>query len=293
MVDIFPRPLSLRSIRAGWRPRYRFSFNSPLKKRTNHYFCQMLKSFSLIALFTLLSTCASAQGLAGAKNLDRGVLFQVGYGPYQSAGELADRFGNGWAIDGGIYWLPANSNFEFGVRANYGFGQEVKEDVLAGLRTPQGFIIGNNREPADIQLRQRQLFIGPSLGYTFRIGSNQRKGVSLKTTLGYYAHRIRIQRDPVQGTDALLEEFTPGYDRLTGGPAIYQFVGYQTLSEDRRINAYIGFDMLAGFTRPLRAFDVAEGGPLPDDLRTDLVLGVRAGLIIPIYLGEGREIFYK
>lgn len=250
-------------------------------------------SLLIIALALLTCTSGSAQGLAGVRNLDRAVLLNLGYGIFNSGGDLSDRFGNGFAFDAGAAFLPANSNFEFGVRVNFGFGSEVKEDVLNDLRTRDGFIIGNQREPADIQLRQRQFFIGPSVGYTFRIGENQRAGINLRTSIGYFSHRIKIQDDVVQGVAPLVDENIAGYDRLTGGPAFYQFVGYQILGVDRRINFYLGADILAGFTKPLRDFDVLSGAPLPDDARTDLALGVRAGIVVPIYIGEGREIFYK
>ena len=257
------------------------------------YFYGMLRRVYLLLNLLALSSVLPAQTLAGAKNLDKALLINVGYGRVISAGDLTDRFGNGFAIDGGVAYLLKNSNWQFGIRAVYGFGTEVKEDVLADLRTRDGFIVGNQREPADVQLRQRQLFIGPSVGYTFRLGGNQRSGINLRTSIGYYAHRIRLQRDVVQGVAPLYPELIGGYDRLTGGPAWYQFVGYQTLSRDRRINFYVGADVLFGLTKPLRAFDVPTGAPLPDEVRGDANLGVRAGLIIPLYFGEGRQIFYK
>ena len=94
--------------------------------------------------------------------------------------------------------MPKNSNLEFGFRVQFGFGTQLKEDVLSGLRTREGLIIGNQRSPADIQLRQRQLFIGPAVGYTIALGKNQRAGIHLKTSLGYFFHRIRFQEDVVQ-----------------------------------------------------------------------------------------------
>jgi len=246
----------------------------------------------LLLLF-VLPFSLSAQGLAGAKNLDRAVLLHVGYGPISSGGDLGNRFGNGFSLDGGLSWLPANSNMEIGFRVQFGFGDQVKEDVLAGLRTSNGFIIGNQREPADIQLRQRQIFLGPALGYTLRIGKNQRAGIHLKTSVGYFFHRIRFQEDAIQSVAQIADELSAGYDRLTGGPAIHQFIGYQQLAFDRRLNFYLGAEAMAGFTRGLRTFDIPSGAPPSSDGRTDIVLGLKAGLIIPFYFGEGREIFYK
>lgn len=241
----------------------------------------------------LLVGAINAQGLAGAKNLDPAVMLHLGYGPFSTAGDLTERFGSGWALDGGISFLPRNGNFEIGGKAQYGFGQQVKEDPLAGLRTTEGFIIGDQREPADVQLRHRQLFIGLSLGYTFKIGENKRAGIHLKTSPGYFFHRIRFQEDAVQEVPQIGPDYEAGYDRLTGGFAIHQFIGYQQLALDRRFNFYAGVDLTAGFTKSLRNFDFATALPSSTEGRTDLILGLKAGLIIPFYFGEGKEIFYK
>lgn len=249
----------------------------------------------LLSFFPLLltATALSAQGLAGERNLDRAIAFQFAYGPVSSAGDLSDRFGNGFSLDGGLYWLPAKSSLEFGFRAQFGFGNDVKEDVLVNLRTTEGFLIGNQREPADIMLRQRQLFLGPSIGYTIALGKNRRAGIHLKTSVGYFFHRIKIQRDVVQGVSPLNEEYLPGYDRLAGGAAVHQFIGYQQMATNRRLNFYLGGEVMAGFTKQLRAYDIPTQSVPSTDGRTDIVLGLKAGIIVPLYLGEGREIFYR
>jgi len=245
-------------------------------------------------LLCLLPACRlTAQGLAGARNEDRAIMVYFGYGPFSTAGDIADRFGSGWSIDGGVSFVPQTPNLEFGLRAQFGFGDQVKEDPLASLRTEQGFLIGTQRDPAGIQLRHRQFFIGPSVGYTLKIGTNQRAGLHLKSTFGYLFHKIRYQKDPLQRVPQLDENFLPGYDRLTGGFAIHQFIGYQQLALDGILNFYVGGEITAGFTKHLRQLNYDTGLPPSQDGRTDLILGLKAGLIIPFYLGEGREIFYK
>lgn len=252
-----------------------------------------MRLFLPVFLLFAFANSLFAQGLAGAKNLDPGVLISLGYGPFFTAGDLADRFGGGWSVDGGVSFLPKNSNLEIGVRAQFGFGDRVREDVLAGLRTSDGLLIGNQRAPANIALRHRQFFIGPSFGYTLKIGKNKRAGLHLRTSPGYFFHKIRFQDDVVQSVPQLLPEYRPGYDRLTGGFALHQFVGYQQLALDRRVNFYLGAEATVGFTKALRNFDFAAGTPSPADGRTDILLGLKAGFILPLYFGEGREIFYK
>ncbi|PPK88685.1 hypothetical protein CLV84_1655 [Neolewinella xylanilytica] len=247
---------------------------------------------NLLIAILMISSTLGAQDLAGTVNLDRALLFSFGYGPFVTAGDLADRFGGGFAVDGGVDFLPDRKNWQIGVMARFGFGSTVREDVLAGLRTDGGFLIGNQRQPAQVELRQRHLFLGPRFGYTFPLGSNSRAGLKTTTAIGYFFSRIRFQEDPVQYVPQLDPAVQAGYDRLAGGPAIYQFVGYQQLALNRRLNFYVGGELLAGFTRSLRSYDIALGSPPPGAGRSDIVLGLRVGLIIPIYLGAGEAIFY-
>jgi hypothetical protein len=253
----------------------------------------MIRTLLLSLALLLTGFSAAGQSLAGERNLDKAILFYAGYGPFSAAGDLADRFGNGFSIDGGLSLMPAKKSLELGFRVQFGFGNQVREDILANLRTTDGFLIGNQREPADIRLRQRQLFVGPAVGYTFQIGKNQRAGIHVKSSVGYFFSRIAIQRDVVQGVAPLNEEYLAGYDRLAGGLAIHQFVGYQQLALDRRLNFYVGAELMAGFTKQLRAYDIPTEMVPPQEGRTDILLGLKAGIILPFYLGEGREIFYK
>lgn len=248
----------------------------------------------LLLLLLLVGTAAlPAQGLAGARNEDPAVLFFIGYGPFGTAADLADRFGGGFNLDAGVTLLAGDTNWEFGLRVNFGFGSQVKIDPLASIRTRDGFLIGNQRAPADIQLRHRQFFVGPTVGYTLPIGKNRRSGIHLKTSLGYFFSKIRFQDDPNQTVPQIADNLEAGYDRLAGGPALHQFVGYQQLSVDRRLNWYIGGELLAGFTRDLRSFNYDTGQAPPDAGRTDLVIGAKVGVILPFYRGKGEEIFYR
>ncbi|MCP9235919.1 hypothetical protein [Lewinella sp. JB7] len=243
-------------------------------------------------LSLILPLSVYAQSLAGVRNLDRAVLVHLGYGAFTSAGDLGDRFGGGFSLESAVTFMPLDSRWQFGVMGQYGFGNQVREDVLAGLRTSAGFIIGNQREPAAIELRQRQLFVGPRAGYTLPLGDNPRAGLQLTTGVGYFMSRIRFQQDPAQFVPQIDKGAQAGYDRLAGGPAMYQFIGYQQLGRDRRLNFFAGGEMTLAFTKQLRSYDIPLGTAPPADGRTDVVLGLRAGLILPIYGGEGKEIFY-
>lgn len=249
--------------------------------------------FSYLVALHLFSAAVCAQGLAGSKNIDRAFLFRAGYGVMSSAGDLADRFGGGFALEGGVDYLPEGSNWQYGLMTHYGFGNEVREDVLAGIRTDAGDIIGNQRQPATIRQRQRQLFVGGRVGRTLYLGGkNPRAGLQMAGGLGYFYSRIRFQDDPSQYVPQLDRPIQAAYDKLAGGPAGYVFLGYQQLGLDRGLNFFAGGEMIAAATRPLRSYDAALGSPPPDEGRLDVVLGARIGIILPIYRGQGEAIFY-
>lgn len=250
----------------------------------------MRNLFVLLALLNI--TVLSAQGLAGERNLDKAILLNFSYGPAAPLVDLADRFKGGFSIEFAADYAPKESPWLFGVMGQYIFGSNVKEDVLSGLRLENGTLVGNQRSAADIKLRMRALFAGARVGRILPFGDNKRAGVKIALGLGLLGHRIRIQDDVNQSLPPVEGDYRKGYDRLTAGPAIYNFVGYQQLSRNGRVNFFIGGELITGFTKSLRTYDFATSGSLEKN-RLDMLGGVRLGLILPLYVGEGREIFYR
>lgn len=244
-------------------------------------------------IFLLFTSFLSAQGLAGERNAGSVVLIDVGYGRHFNGGDLNDRYGNNWAIEMGVDYLANNSSWSFGVFGQYLFGSTVKQDVLANLRTSSGYLIGNQRDPADVQLRLRGYFGGVRVGKIISLGGeNPRSGLKLAVGAGWVRHWIRIQNDPAQSINQLVGDYRTGYDRRTDGPTLYQFVGYQNLSLNGRVNFYIGGEFFQGFTQERRDFNFTDESTF-EKKRLDLIAGIRCGLIIPLYINNGEEIFYR
>lgn len=247
--------------------------------------------YFLLFIVGVLSIAGSTLRAQVAPNQSSAILFRFGYGPQWPGGDLADRFGTSWSLQGQLDFLT-QSDWLFGLQTQYFFGTEVKQDVLAGLRTEAGFIIGNQRSPADIQLRERGLFLGMQVGRNFVLNRERsRSGILFTLAGGWLLHRIRIQTDPAQTVNQVIAEYRAGYDRLTAGPALHQFIGYQNLDARGRLNFYVGIELMEGFTQSQRDWDFAAQGPLTGN-RFDVLFGVRAGWILPFYQGSGEEIFY-
>ncbi len=251
------------------------------------------RSLLLALLFALAAPTLSAQtALGGVRNLDPGLFVHFGYGPHFPVGQLSDRFGTMFGIEMALDYSPGEgSPWFFGPEGQYLFGNTVFEDVLRNLRTTDGFVVGSDRSPADVQLRMRGYYAGVRALRIIRIGEQKRSGIRVSLGLGYLRHRIRLQPDAAQGVFQISDDYEAGYDRLTAGPAIHPFLGYQHLAASGKLNIYIGAESLIGFTTNLRDFDFALERRL-DENRTDMTVGFRAGLILPFYIGDGEDRYY-
>ncbi|MEM6397132.1 MAG: hypothetical protein AAF741_12355 [Bacteroidota bacterium] len=250
-----------------------------------YYFYLLVFVFSALPLF-------SQEAGFGSKNKDQAILIAASYGPEIPAADLADRFGSNFGAGVDLGFTPSRSPWTFTLQGKFLFGNEVKDDVLEGLRVDGGFIIGTMRLPADIQLRMRGLYVGVRAGRIFSLGKNPRAGFKIGLGAGWLSNRIRVQFDPMQTVNQLVGDYRQGYDRLVAGPALTNYIGWYQLGKAGRINFFAGLETTVGFTTNQRDFDFATAGTF-EESRVDVSLGLRAGIILPLYLGEGEDIFYR
>ncbi|TXB66543.1 hypothetical protein [Phaeodactylibacter luteus] len=247
----------------------------------------------------LLLLCWSARGIAqeyGEFDINRGngVLYHISYGGHSPGGDLGRRFGNHFSVGTGLEWITDRGNWLLGAEMNYFFGNQVAENPLSALITDQGFIIGNDRTFADIQLRMRGFYAGAHVGKLIPLGPrNPRSGLRVTVSAGLLQHKIRIQDDPLRFVPQLDDEYKKGYDRLTNGLAFTEFVGYQILSTNKRINFFAGLELTQGFTMSRRSFDF-DTRTQDTASRLDFNVGLRVGWVLPFYVGEraSEEIYY-
>lgn len=253
----------------------------------------MLQHLVKIFLFILLACPLVLFGQDRQANKGTGLLPHFNYGVNWTGGDLADRFGQHFNFGAGIDLITPKSNLLFGLHAQFIFGQKVRQDVLAPIRTSDGLIFGNDKSIADIQLRQRGFYVGGSIGKIFSLSeTNDRSGIKVQFGLGLWQHKIRIQEDPSRSVPQVEGDFKKGYDRLTNGLALTNFIGYQLLSSDRSINFYVGLENMLGFTQNRR--DINFDTQMADtENRIDYTFGVKVGWIVPIYFGKAaNEIYY-
>ncbi len=264
-------------------------------KASNMYLWRMPRSTRpqrTLIFFALLFAGLPALCQESFRNRGPALLLDISYAYQVPAGDLADRFGHSFSLGLGLDHITAESNWLIGLSGNFTFGNSVKEDVLSNLRSPEGYIYGNNQGVADIGLGQRGWFLGLRGGKLVSLGAkNPRSGLRLTLGAGFWEHRVRIREDPSSVVPQVTGSYLKGYDRLSSGMALQQFAGYQHMSKDGRINFYFGVELTEGFTRERRGIGYNTGNDLSGS-RLDLNIGFRLGWILPFFMGGGEEIFY-
>lgn len=208
----------------------------------------------------------------------------VHYGANWTNGDLAERFGylNHVGLMAGY---KTSKNWFWGIDANFLFGSKIRlPDVLAGLRDSKGNITDQNGDIANVQITSRGFNVNIAAGKLFPILSpNVNSGILVHGGIGYLAYKLRIDT-PYHVVPEIELDYRKGYDRLTNGVSLHQFVGYQFMANKGFVNFYGGFYAQEGFTKNQRNlfFDMPDV-PVSNKTRLDVQIGFRFGWIIPVY----------
>lgn len=211
---------------------------------------------------------------------------QFGYGYQQTVFDLHGRYGGHGVLEGAMLFLK--NQWVYGITFQYLFGNQVREDVLAGLRSSGGELIGEDHQIANVDLRMRGHVVGLSLGRSFKI----KRSASLVASLqpGYLVHWIRFQ-NPGQTFRPIRGEYRFGYDRLSSGFAVAEQISYRYLSHSRLINFEAGIRFTQGFTKLRRNIQLDQPTILPEG-RLDGLIGLEVKWILPIYRKKNPESIY-
>ncbi|MES2780219.1 MAG: hypothetical protein V4651_10020 [Bacteroidota bacterium] len=235
----------------------------------------------LITIATALT--ASAQDKKARPKGDKMVNFQFHYTYMVPDGDLGLRFGPFHnAGFGGLY--KTNNQWLFSLDASYQFGLSVKEDqLLINLTNSNGTIMNNGGTPADYSVGQRGFSVYGKVGRLFPVTQyNLNSGIVVLVGGGIYYHKINFSTTR-NDIPMLSESYQKGYDRLSMGPALTQFVGYSYQSHNRFYNFFIGVDFMQAFTTSVRKYNY-DTRVEDTQQRLDLTYGLRVGWLIPIYL---------
>jgi len=247
----------------------------------NYNYFRIMKKLTFLAILQLACFFSFGQWQVRDSSLFNPHV-TVGYGFSVPEGDLANRFGNNGSLEIGFH-IKDKKNWYYGVQFNYLFGNKVQEpNLLSNLLTDRGEILDEQGQIATMFIQERGFnvfFQGGKVIPAF--GPNQNSGLLITVGVGLLQHKIRLEHQEAKITQ-LEGEYLKGYDRLTNGLSLNQFIGYYHLSNNRLINFYIGAQATEGFTQSRREWNF-DTQTQDTDKRLDMLFGLRAGWILNLY----------
>ena len=249
----------------------------------------MVKYFSLLFLFLAYSEL-NAQAHVKDSSL---FVPMVGMSfAYQIPdGDLVKRFSNNANI-GISFLIKTKKKWVFGADGSFLFGRGIKEyGIFDSITTTDGYLINKDGKFADVQLHERGYSVGLKAGRLFKVlCPNPNSGILFLTGIGVLQHKIKIY-DHFNTTPQVDGDYKKGYDRLTNGIALSEFLGYVYLSNRRLVNFFGGFECMQAFTKSRRSYDY-DLRKKDTAARTDLLYGFRLGWIVPLYKKAPQDFYY-
>lgn len=210
------------------------------------------------------------------------------YNYHKPEGNYAKTFGNYSGIGfGGM--LKTKNNWIFSGEGNFLFGSEIRAtSILDQLVTSGAYISSASGNPGNYIVNMR--------GYSFYLEGgrifawnkkNMNSGILVKSGIGFLQHKIgfTLKENNIPQLD---ENYAKGYDRLSNGISLNQFIGYNHQSINRLINFYIGVAFMQAQTANRRGFNYDEM-KFDKANKIDQSVSVRFGWMIPIYLNTKDE----
>ena len=250
----------------------------------------MRKIITLAACFLLL------QANAQVSIRDSSIYIPMLYASYAyqfTGGDFSERFGN--ASDLGVgFQIKTKSNWIFGLEYNHLWWGPIEDgdSILKNILTNDGNIIDIGGLYAIFDMFGRGYSITGQVGKIIPVLSpNLNSGIMLKAGIGYMQHWVRIQVKEQESVPWLDGDYNKGYDKLSSGLMLNQFIGYSYIGNTRVFNFYGGFEFTQAFTKNRRDMDF-DTRKKDDNSYLDLMFGIRIGWIIPVYRNTKSGYYY-
>jgi hypothetical protein len=218
-------------------------------------------------------------------------MFTFHYGFQIPGNDMAKRFGINSNL-GGSFLFKNKKNWIGGIEFNYIFGNVIKEDtILKMISTSENGIISDQGVYADVKQFERGYYTNIKLGKIFTFNKpNPNSGIMVLASVGFIEHKIRTEVADNMAQQ-LKGDYKKGYDRLTNGIDISEFIGYIYMGNNRLVSFYAGIEFTQAWTQSRRDWDFDRMAP-DKTKRYDTLYGIKIGWIIPLYRKASKGGYY-
>jgi hypothetical protein len=213
--------------------------------------------------------------------------------------DLHKDYGNNLAIGADIgFKLKSNWSIDFGFK--YYFGGKVSQDLIdstfKNLRVDGYFISSNGVATDEIEVEFRGTSFHFQVGKIIPVTKRYRNsGIWIKAGIGLTQHLMNI-KNPENKVYSLSSKkgapnYKAGYDKLTIGFSLYQFIGYAHMNKRNLFCMYGGVEFMENFAKRQRQYDYSLMGK-DNSKRFEAMVGFKIGWIIPLYRHNPYTVFY-
>lgn len=252
-----------------------------------------MKNISLL-IIALSLTFASSKIFAqdSTKKADIITSIHVQYGFHLPGGDMGERYGIN-QVAGIAASYKTGSNWLFDADFSYIFGGNVKihDSLFAGIANDDGLIIDGNGQFAELYTYERGYYITLGVSKILPLfAGNINSGVTIGAGAGFMQHKIRVY-NPDNLAPQVCGDYVKGYDYLTNGIAIKQFLGYTFFAPQKVYSFKAGFEFVEAFTKGRRDYLFPIGGP-DTEKRIEFLYGFKLQWTIPFKKASGETYYY-
>lgn len=259
------------------------------------YICwKILKMFKKIStsLFIVFFAISSMAQVSVSDTAIAAFMPHISYSYQFSGGDISKKYGNNSTIGGGLKY-KTTKNLILAADVNFIFGSNIKnaDSILWMVETKDGYVIDGNGTYALYALYERGYNINFSIGKIFPVlNPNPNSGLMVTLGVGYMLHRMKIDNQH-RTAPQISDDYAKGYDQLTGGFSLNQFIGWQFMSDTRLANFYAGMEFHQAFTKSLRDWNFSTMQK-DDSKHFDYFIGIKVGWMLPIYNRAPDKYYY-
>ena len=217
----------------------------------------------------------------------------VTFGGFLPTNYLHDWFKPNLGVGTGLT-LKTKKNWTLDLQLGYMFGGNLRDitcPFLGNLADENGRIIDGNGMKTDIYTEGRYWYFGLGAGKVIPVSRWKNSGIWVRLNAGYFGHKIKIT-DYDHQIPQLDGDYLKGYDHLSGGFALNQFIGYLFIQKNRLLNFYGGFEFYEIWTKPSRNYIINEGPTDNAKVQFSSLIGLKIGWNIPLYEKKSVTTFY-
>lgn len=251
----------------------------------------MIKKFFLLSFLGLISSALVSQ-VNVRDSIIGAFVPHLSYSYQFSGGDISKSFGNNSTIGGGLRYKTSR-NFVFSADVNFIFGSDIKnaDSILWMPMTEDGFIIDGNGTYALYALYERGYNINVSFGKILPVlNPNPNSGLMITAGLGYTLYRLKIDNQH-RTAPQISDDYAVGYDNLTGGISLNQFIGWFYMGNSRITNFYAGIEFHEAFTQNLREWNFSKMEKNTGNY-FDYFIGLKVGWMLPLYDRAPDKYYY-